>query len=141
MKRINRMHKKTHKTKRMKKTEALLQEYQTLFVSLPRNKPPGGRQRLSPRDVGQQWDMSPPIDETAENTFINIQNKNKQTIIMATKDTVLETMRQAGTPLAAGKIAELSGLDRKEVDKAMKELKAEGAIVSPVRCKWEPAQK
>ena len=82
-----------------------------------------------------------PIDETAGNTFINIQNKNKQTIIMATKDTVLETMRQAGTPLAAGKIAELSGLDRKEVDKAMKELKAEGAIVFPVRCKWEPAQK
>lgn len=61
--------------------------------------------------------------------------------IMATKDTVLETMKQAGTPLNAGKIAELSGLDRKEVDKAMKELKAEGAIVSPVRCKWEPAQK
>ena len=35
------MHKKTHKTIRMKKTEALLQEYQTLFVSLPRNKPRG----------------------------------------------------------------------------------------------------
>ena len=60
---------------------------------------------------------------------------------MATKDTVLETMKQARTPLNAGKIAEFSGLDRKEVDKAMKELKAEGAIVSPVRCKWGPAQK
>ena len=47
---------------------------------------------------------------------------------MATKDTVLETMKQAGTPLNAGKIAELAGLDRKEVDKAMKELKAEGTI-------------
>jgi len=44
---------------------------------------------------------------------------------MATKDTVLGTMKQAGTPLNVGKIAELSGLDRKEVDKAMKELKAE----------------
>ena len=40
----------------------------------------------------------------------------------------------------ASKIAELSGLDRKEVDKAMKELKEEGAIISPVRCKWAPAQ-
>lgn len=49
-------------------------------------------------------------------------------------------MKQAGTPLNAGKIAELSGLDRKEVDKAMAALKAEGAIVSPVRCKWEPAK-
>ena len=56
------------------------------------------------------------------------------------EEKVLETMRQAGEPLNAGKIAELSGLDRKEVDKAMKELKAEGAIVSPVRCKWAPAE-
>lgn len=50
-------------------------------------------------------------------------------------------MKQAGEPLNAGKIAELTGLDRKEVDKAMKDLKAEGAIVSPVRCKWKPASK
>ncbi len=49
-------------------------------------------------------------------------------------------MKEAGAPLNAGKIAELSGLDRKEVDKAMKELKDEGAIVSPMRCKWEPAK-
>lgn len=59
---------------------------------------------------------------------------------METKAKVLETMKQVGTPLNAGKIAELSGLDRKEVDKAMKQLKEEGAIVSPVRCKWEPAK-
>lgn len=49
-------------------------------------------------------------------------------------------MKEARTPLNAGKIAELSGLERSEVDKAMKELKAEGAIVSPVRCKWAPAE-
>ena len=42
--------------------------------------------------------------------------------------------------LNAGKIAELSGLDRKEVDAAMKQMKAEGAIVSPIRCKWAPAE-
>ena len=59
---------------------------------------------------------------------------------MGTKEKVLATMKEAGAPLNAGKIAELSGLDRKEVDKAMKELKDEGAIVSPVRCKWEPAK-
>ncbi|MBR5209352.1 MAG: transcriptional regulator [Paludibacteraceae bacterium] len=58
---------------------------------------------------------------------------------MDNKSKVLETMRKAGEPLNAGKIAELSGLDRKEVDKAMKELKEEGAIISPVRCKWAPA--
>ena len=49
-------------------------------------------------------------------------------------------MKEAGEPMNAGKIAELSGIDRKEVDKAMKQLKEEGAIVPPVRCKWEPAK-
>ena len=37
-------------------------------------------------------------------------------------------MIEAGEPMNAGKIAELSGIDRKEVDKAMKQLKEEGAI-------------
>lgn len=59
---------------------------------------------------------------------------------MENKEKVLATMKQAGEPMNAGKIAELSGLDRKEVDKAMKLLKDEGAIVSPVRCKWAPAE-
>ena len=55
---------------------------------------------------------------------------------METKEQVLAAMRQAGEPLNAGKIAELTGLDRKEVDKAMKSLKDDGSIISPVRCKW-----
>ena len=59
---------------------------------------------------------------------------------METKEKVLATMKEIGEPVNAGKIAELSGLDRKEVDKVMKVLKEEGAIVSPVRCKWEPAK-
>lgn len=59
---------------------------------------------------------------------------------MENKEKVLAAMKQAGEPINAGKIAELSGLDRKDVDKAMKVLKEEGAIVSPVRCKWEPAK-
>lgn len=58
---------------------------------------------------------------------------------MDDKNTVLEAMRKAGEPVNAGKIAELTGLDRKAVDKAMAELKKEGAIESPVRCKWTPA--
>jgi len=51
---------------------------------------------------------------------------------------VLEAMNAAGEPLAAGKIAEMTGLDRKEVDKAMDALKKSGEIESPVRCKWQP---
>lgn len=59
---------------------------------------------------------------------------------MATiKEQVLQAMREAGEPLNAGKVAEITGIDRKEVDKAFAELKKEGSIVSPVRCKWQPA--
>lgn len=57
------------------------------------------------------------------------------------KELILDAMRKAGEPLNAGKAAELTGLDRKIVDKAFAQLKKEGAIVSPVRCKWEPAVK
>lgn len=60
---------------------------------------------------------------------------------MEAKELVLKVMKEAGEPLNAGKIAELSGLDRKVVDKAMKDLKKEELIVSPIRCKWEPANK
>ena len=60
---------------------------------------------------------------------------------MAEKEQILEAMKKAGEPLNAGKIAELTGLDRKIVDKAMAAMKKDGSIVSPVRCKWEPAEK
>ena len=60
---------------------------------------------------------------------------------MSDKEIVLKTMKKAGEPINAGKVAEMSGLDRKVVDKTFNELKKEGAIVSPVRCKWEPAKK
>lgn len=60
---------------------------------------------------------------------------------MNEKELVLEAMRKAGEPLNAGKVAELTGLDRKAVDKAFAALKKEGPIVSSVRCKWEPADK
>ena len=59
---------------------------------------------------------------------------------MDTKEKVLATMKEAGQPLNAGKISELSGFDRKDVHAAMKQLKADGAIVSPARCKWAPAE-
>jgi DNA-binding IclR family transcriptional regulator len=57
---------------------------------------------------------------------------------MDTKNTVLDTLTKEGQPMSAGQIAEKSGLDRKEVDRAMKTLKDEELIVSPRRCYWEP---
>lgn len=56
------------------------------------------------------------------------------------KEKVLQAMREAGKPVSAGDVIKALAADRKEVDKAFAQLKKEGAIVSPVRCKWEPAQ-
>ncbi|MDR3189404.1 MAG: MarR family transcriptional regulator [Prevotellaceae bacterium] len=59
---------------------------------------------------------------------------------MTTEEKVLDAMRKAGEPLNAGKVATLTGIDKKEVEKAMTKLKADGCIVSPKRCFWEPAK-
>lgn len=53
---------------------------------------------------------------------------------MDAKQTVLNTLKENAEPMKAGEIAEKSGLDKKEVDKAIKALKAEEAIESPKRC-------
>jgi biotin operon repressor len=58
---------------------------------------------------------------------------------MDTKQQVIDAMTAAGEPLNAGKVAEMTGLERKAVDKAMDELKKSGEIVSPKRCFWQPA--
>lgn len=57
---------------------------------------------------------------------------------METKDKVLDAMKAAGKPVKAVELAEMIGLDKKEVDKAMKILKTEGAIESPKVCFWQP---
>lgn len=51
---------------------------------------------------------------------------------------ILETMVKEGKPLSAGQIAEIIGLDKKDVDKVMNQLKKEEKIISPKRCYWEP---
>lgn len=51
---------------------------------------------------------------------------------------VLDAIQKAGKPLKAGEIAELTGLDKKEVDKVMTQLKKEEKITSPKKCYWEP---
>lgn len=60
-------------------------------------------------------------------------------VVVMEKQNVLNVMKEAGKPVTAGEVATMSGLDRKVVDKVFAELKKEGAIVSPVRCKWTPA--
>ena len=56
---------------------------------------------------------------------------------MENSEKILSVLKSSPKPLAAGEIAELSGLDRKIVDKEMKKLKDSGAIESPKRCYWQ----
>ena len=50
---------------------------------------------------------------------------------------IIETLQTAGKALKSGEIAELSGIDKQEVDKAIKLLKSENRIYSPKRCFYD----
>jgi hypothetical protein len=56
---------------------------------------------------------------------------------MDTVATVLEAMKKAAKPVNATELAKLTGLDKKEVEKAMKALKDAEQIMSPKRCFWQ----
>lgn len=58
---------------------------------------------------------------------------------MDAKKQVLDAMKAAGEPINAGRLVDMTGLDRKEVDQVMADLKKSGEIVSPKRCYWQPA--
>ncbi len=55
---------------------------------------------------------------------------------METSQLILDILKRSSAPMSAGEIAEKSGIERKEVDKAMKLLKDDGKIISPRRCYW-----
>lgn len=53
---------------------------------------------------------------------------------MESKDVIIKAMEKSGKPMKGGEIAEASGIDKKEVDKLIKKLVAEGKVDSPQRC-------
>ncbi|WP_048147754.1 helix-turn-helix domain-containing protein [Palaeococcus ferrophilus] len=56
------------------------------------------------------------------------------------EEMVFKVLKDAGRPLKSAEIAELAGLDKKEVDKAIRKLKKEGKVISPKRCYYAPAE-
>lgn len=50
---------------------------------------------------------------------------------------IIQTMKSAGKPLRPGEIAELSGIEKVEVEKIIKKLKTDGTIISPKKCFYE----
>jgi len=56
---------------------------------------------------------------------------------MTNEEIILKALKQSGEALSAGQLVEITGLDKKVVDKAMNTLKKEDKIFSPVRCCWK----
>lgn len=50
---------------------------------------------------------------------------------------VFKTLEEAENPMRPGEIAEKAGIDKKDVDKAIKQLKKEEKIYSPKRCFYD----
>lgn len=55
---------------------------------------------------------------------------------MDNKEKVIKVFKDSKEPLNATKVSQISGVDKKEVDKIMKELKKDETIYSPKRCYW-----
>jgi transcription initiation factor TFIIIB Brf1 subunit/transcription initiation factor TFIIB len=59
---------------------------------------------------------------------------------METKELVFKAIENAGKPVKGGEIADATGIDKKEIDKAIKKLVTEGKINSPIRCFYAPVK-
>jgi len=53
------------------------------------------------------------------------------------EDKILKAMKKEDKPLRPGDIAELTGIDKTDVTKAIKKLSGEGKVISPKRCFYE----
>lgn len=57
-------------------------------------------------------------------------------IRMDSKEKVIKAFKESEEPLNTTKVSQISGVDKKEVAKIMKELKKDETIYSPKRCYW-----
>jgi predicted Zn-ribbon and HTH transcriptional regulator len=57
-------------------------------------------------------------------------------IYLDNKEKVIKAFKDSEEPLNATKVSAISGVEKKEVDKIMKELKKNETIYSPKRCYW-----
>lgn len=56
------------------------------------------------------------------------------------EDIVIKTLSESGKPMKAGEIAEKAGVEKADVDKAIKKLKKEEKIWSPKVCFYDVKQ-
>ena len=53
------------------------------------------------------------------------------------EEIVIKTLKEAGKPMKAGEIAQMAGVEKADVDKAIKKLKKEEKIWSPKVCFYD----
>jgi predicted transcriptional regulator len=56
---------------------------------------------------------------------------------MEIKEIVFDALKKSSDPLKSGEIAELTGQDKSQVDKAIKKLVKEEKVFSPKRCFYQ----
>lgn len=56
---------------------------------------------------------------------------------MEIQEKIIKTFEEAGKAMRPGEIAEAAGLDKKDVEKAIKQMKAAETIYSPKRCFYD----
>ncbi|OFX49471.1 MAG: MarR family transcriptional regulator [Bacteroidetes bacterium GWA2_30_7] len=56
---------------------------------------------------------------------------------MEHSEQIISAIKKAGKALKGGEIADLTGIDKKDVDKVIKKLKAEEKIFSPKVCFYD----
>ncbi len=56
---------------------------------------------------------------------------------METTDKVIKILKDSGKPMKAGEIADTSGIDKKDVEKTIKQLVKVDKLHSPMRCYYD----
>ncbi len=59
---------------------------------------------------------------------------------MGTNEKVLEILKKSGKPMKSAELAAVSGIDKKEIDKALKDLKKQGIVDCPKACYYAPVK-
>jgi DNA-binding MarR family transcriptional regulator len=60
--------------------------------------------------------------------------------MISAEETVLSAMKNEARPVRPGDVVKITGLDKNDVSKAIKELRKKGLIDSPKRCFYAPVK-
>jgi predicted HTH transcriptional regulator len=56
---------------------------------------------------------------------------------MEVREKIIQAFVSAGKPMRPGEVAEMAGIEKKDAEKVIKKLKAEGVLFSPKMCFYD----